>query len=122
LASTLIRRSRRHIPRILGRSEAVPFTSQEIAGRRAGDDLDRRLAAAIEVLLATSGRQEGAEYGVFMLSGPEDPETACLDAPIVNDTVAQSGRPCAWTMGQRYVSLADLTRPGVKVTRDLERA
>ncbi len=42
-----------------------------------------------------------------------------LAQPITNDTVAESGRPWAWTMGQRYLSLAGLTRPGVTVTSDL---
>lgn len=57
---------------------------------------------------------------VFLLSGPRDPETVVLEAPVVNETVATSGRPWAGTMGQRYVSLAALRRPGVRTTSDLE--
>ena len=56
---------------------------------------------------------------MFLLSGPEDPDTLRLDRPIMNDTVSKSARPIAWVRGQRYVSLADLTRPGVTVTSQL---
>jgi hypothetical protein len=50
-------------------------------------------------------------------SAQDDPDTVQLPHPIGNDTVAESGRPWAWTMGQRYVSLdrtgSDrLDRPG----------
>jgi hypothetical protein len=42
-----------------------------------------------------------------------------LPTQIVNDTVTASGRPWAWTLGQRYVSLSALSAPGVTVTSDL---
>jgi hypothetical protein len=71
------------------------------------------------LLLGDGPREEGKQYQVFLLSGPEDPDTVRLPQPITNDTVAESGRPWAWTMSQRYVSLAGLTRPGVTVTSDL---
>ena len=51
---------------------------------------------------------------------PADPDTDLLPHPIINDTTAESGRPWAWTMGQRYVSLAGVTRPGVSFTSDLD--
>lgn len=108
------------VPRILRRADPVPFTPEEVDRRRSGDDLDHLIADAIEILLATGTRPEGSEYGVFLLSGPDDPKTVRLEVPIVNDTVAASGRPWAWTMGQRYVSLSRLTRPGMKLTSDLQ--
>jgi hypothetical protein len=110
-----------HVPRILRRADPVPFTVEEIERRRAGDVLDQRVAGAIEALLSTGARQEGSEYGVFVLSEPEASETVRLEAPIGNDTTAASGRPWAWTMGQRYVSLSRLTRSGNKLTSDLDR-
>lgn len=58
---------------------------------------------------------------VFLLSGPEDNDTLRLSAPIVNDKVASSGRPWAWTMGQGYTSLTALTRPGISRTSDLKQ-
>ena len=99
----------------------MPFTVEEIERRRAGDDLDQRVADAIETNLRTGSRQEGGEYGVFLLSNPDAPDTVRLEGPIANDTVAASGRPWAWTMGQRYVSLGRLTRSGNKLTSDLDR-
>jgi len=110
-----------HVPRILRRADPVPFTAEEIERRRAGDVLDQRIADAIETLLSPEARQEGSEYGVFILSEPEASDTVRLEAPIANDTVAASGRPFAWTMGQRYVSLSRLTRSGNKLTSDLDR-
>ncbi len=64
------------------------------------------------MLLADGTREEGKQYQVFLLSGPEDRDTIRLAQPITNDTLTASGRPWAWTMGQRYVSLAGLTRRG----------
>lgn len=108
-----------HVPRILHREDLVAFTGEEVALRRSGSETDRRIGDSIERLMGTGRRQEGAHYQIFLLSGPSDPETVRLERPIANDTVAESGRPWAWTMGQRYVSLAGLTRPGVTVTSDL---
>jgi hypothetical protein len=110
-----------HVPKILHREDFVPFTAAEVARRRSGSDQDRRIAEAIEALNEGGRREEGATHQIFVLSGPEDPGTVRLSRPIVNDTVATSGRPWAWTLGQRYVSLAGLSRPGVKVTSDLAR-
>jgi hypothetical protein len=92
----------------------VPFTTEEAMRRRDADE--QPVADAIDKLLALGARTEGNEYGVFILSPPDDPLTVHLDAPIVNDTVASSGRPWAWTLGQRYTSLTRLIRPGVRKT------
>jgi hypothetical protein len=73
----------------------------------------------IVALLKDGTREEGKQYQVFLLSGPEDPDTVRLAQPIATDTVTASGRPWAWTMHQRYASLANLTHPGVAVTTDL---
>jgi hypothetical protein len=107
------------VPRIRYREDLVIFTHEEATRRDASSDTDRTVGELIRTLLAYSPREEGKQYQVFLLSGPEDPDTVRLAHQIINDTVAASGRPFAWTMGQRYVSLASLTRPGVTSTSDL---
>ncbi len=109
----------RHVPRILFNEDLVLFTTEEVDRRRRGDERDQHIADAIELLLADGRREEGKQSQIFSLSGPDDSRTVSLEQPIVNDTVAASGRPWAWTMGQRYASLAALTRPDVEVTSDL---
>jgi hypothetical protein len=108
-----------HLPRILYREDLVVFTQEEAARRTAGSDTDRSIAEVIEMSLAEGTREEGQQYQIFLLSGPEDGHTVRLDHPILNDTLTESGRPWAWTLGQRYVSLAGLTGAGVAVTSDL---
>jgi hypothetical protein len=109
----------RPLPRIRYREEVVTFSRQEAAARRSGSVVDRQIGEVIELLLADGPREEGVQYEVFLLSGPEDPGTVRLDRPIMNDTVAESGRRIPWVRKQRYVSLADLSRPGVTVTSQL---
>ncbi|WP_042285195.1 hypothetical protein [Nocardiopsis alba] len=109
-----------HLARILTCESHVPFTYEEALRRESNGGRDARIADLIRSSLETGAREERQEYMVFLLSEPEDPETVVLEAPLVNDTVAASGRPWAWTMGQRYVSLAVLRRPGVRTTSDLE--
>jgi hypothetical protein len=108
------------LARILTRQDHVPFTREEALRWEVNGGRDSRIADLIRSLLETGAREEGQEYMVFLLSGPQDPETVVLEAPLVNDTVAASGRPWAWTTGQRYVPLAALRRPGARTTSDLE--
>lgn len=108
-----------HVPRIRNREDLITFSHEAAALRKGGSDVDRLIGDVIEDDLAEGTREEGKQYQVFLLSQPDDPDTVRLAQPIANDTVAESGRPWAWTMGQRYVSLAGLTRPGVAVTSDL---
>jgi hypothetical protein len=99
------------IPRILYREDGVTFSQQEADDRAAsGDEHDRRMAEVIRFLLAHSTRTEGHAYQVFLLSSPEDSATVTLPNPIVNTTKAASGRSWAWTLGQRYTSLASLLK------------
>jgi hypothetical protein len=58
---------------------------------------------------------------VFLLSPKDDERTVQLPDVIMNDTRTATGRPWAWTLGQRYLSLPNLTRPGVRATSDLDR-
>ncbi len=98
-----------YVARILHRADPVLFTLDEATARRATGSHELAVADAIETLLSIGARTEKAEYGVFVLSPPDDPATVRLEEPILNDTVAASGRPWAWTLGQRYTSLARLT-------------
>lgn len=107
------------LARIHYREDLVMFAEEEAKKRSTGSDADKLIASAIEADLQSGPREEGKQYQVFLLSEPNSPETIKLANPIVNDTVAESGRPWAWTMNQRYVSLAGLTRPGITHTSQL---
>lgn len=109
------------IARIEHQEASVPISREEAARRRGtGDPTDARVAQLMEEVLANGTHEEGEPHGIFLLSGPDDPGTKRLAAPIANDTLAASGRPWAWTMSQRYVRLKHLTDPDVKHTSDLE--
>jgi hypothetical protein len=98
------------IARILRHEPSVAFTPDEAATRRAdGDDV---MAAVIEKVIDAGKRTAGESHGVFLLSGPTDEQTVALDAPVANDTTDASGKPWAWTLGQRYTSLDKLTIAG----------
>jgi hypothetical protein len=110
----------RELPVILRVFENVTFDSAAAEdAKHSNDPLEQRLGATIEALLADGRRAEGKHYEVFILSRRDDPQTVELDAPIKNATTGRSGRPFAWTMGQRYTSLSALTRPGVRTTAEL---
>jgi hypothetical protein len=110
-----------HVPLILHRVEAVTFTRDEAARRRALGGIEEDVADAIDALVATGTRTMGTDYGLFLLSRTDDPRTVRLDGPVINHTTTTSGRPWAWTMSQRYVQLSRLTKPGLKVTSGIDR-
>lgn len=104
------------IAKIRAHHPNVMFTVEEAEARRAGGD--EATAALIETLLAEGLRTEGEAYGVLHLSGVDDAETVTLKAPVANDTTTiTTGKPWAWTFGQRYTRLDSLRR--AKVTSDL---
>ena len=107
------------VARIVHRIGSVPFTAAEASQRRLTGGADELVAELIESMLTSGARTDGTEYGVFLLSPSDHPDTIVMDNPIANDTVVESGRAWAWTMGQRYVSLACLTRPGITTTSQL---
>jgi hypothetical protein len=107
------------IPRIRRVVDQVTFTNDEIASLRTGPPPDQLIAQVIESTLAAGTRDVGQQYQIFLLSGPDQPETVQLSQPIINDTLSAAGKPWAWTLGQRYTSLAKLTAHGVKVTSEL---
>lgn len=68
------------------------------------------LGKLVNHLVTNSSRLTDQRYKVILLSPPDLPDTLKLDAPIPNDKRSKSGKPTAFTMGQRYVSSAALTR------------
>ncbi len=71
----------------------------------------------INKLLAETSRVEGQPYKVMFLSPPDSKDTINLGHPIENDLATESGRPIAFTQGQRYVALDQLRK--AKTTSDL---
>jgi hypothetical protein len=104
------------VPRIQQYLSSVPFTREEAKSRRVAGD--NNLANLIDEVLNDDSRAEGASYGVLLLSGPNDDETVVLAQPVLNDTVASTGRNWAWTLGQRYTRLDKLSS-GVHRTSEL---
>jgi hypothetical protein len=96
------------IPRILERRDRVRMQRGCYEGEL-GRTVDRLLELAL--------RKPDMEYQVFLLSGPDDPQTIHLDGPIMNDLRSDAGRMTAFVMGQRYARLDDLR--SAKRTSDL---
>jgi hypothetical protein len=63
------------------------------------------LGELIDRLSERGEKEEGVSYKVMQLSGPDDPNTLKLPAPIVNDLKSDAGRPIAFTQNQRYITL-----------------
>jgi len=104
------------VPRILRHEVAVPFTDHE--AQRRDETGDPEVATVIRALLAAGTRVDGDAYDVLLLTGPDDAATIRLAQPVVNDTTTASGKPWAWTLGQRYTRL-EVLRSGVRRTSDL---
>jgi hypothetical protein len=98
------------VPKIVAKYDAVAFRHGAYEGR---------LGAVVDALLDRSLRQEDSEYKVILLTPPDAAETIRLQAPVVNDLTAETGRPIAFTQGQRYVSLPLLQ--SARTTSDLIR-
>ncbi|MBA3485533.1 MAG: hypothetical protein H0T51_27380 [Pirellulales bacterium] len=76
-----------------------------------------RLGDFVNKLLTELPEFEGERNKIFLLSGPDSSETVTLQGAVPNDLVASTGRPTAYTQGQRYVSLEKLQT--AKTTSDL---
>lgn len=76
------------------------------------------LGALVDHLVETGKRPEGGSFKVLLLSTPDSPETVHLSGPIPNDKKSKTGKPTAFTMGQRYVSSEALAI--AKTTSDLD--
>lgn len=96
------------VPRIIEAYDDVEM----IAGQYEGE-----LGALVDMLLRKGLRSEGGHFKVVLLSPPDSSETVRLAEPIINDQMSKTGKPTAFTMGQRYVSLQRLM--AAKKTSDL---
>lgn len=76
------------------------------------------LGTLVEHMVETGRRSEGGLFKVFLLSIPESSDTIHLAGPIPNDKMSKTGKPTAFTMGQRYVASEKLTIS--KTTSDLD--
>ena len=89
------------IPRITAVKDEVVFEP----GRHSGP-----MGYLVEQLLEERLREAGTSYKVFLLSAPDDPQTIHLESAILNNLRSATGRPSAFTQGQRNVRLIDLVR------------
>jgi len=99
------------VPKIIKCQEdwsSVPFRRNEHSGW---------LGELVHRFLDKGPRQDGESHTVMRLSAPDDKDTVKLDGPIPNDLESKSGRPVAFTQGQRYVLLDRLRT--AKRTSDL---
>ena len=83
------------VPRILEMHDDVVM----VAGQSTGV-----LGDLVQRLIKEQRRDEGERYKVLLLSAPDSPDTIRLPAPIPNDMKSKSGKPTAFTMGQRYIA------------------
>lgn len=68
------------------------------------------LYSAIAEITTTSENRYGVKFKVFFLSAPDSPETIQLSHDIRNDLRSRTGKPTAFTQGQRYVPLSGLKK------------
>ncbi|MCA9140605.1 MAG: hypothetical protein KDB00_27725 [Planctomycetales bacterium] len=62
------------------------------------------LGKLVDRLVSKEYRPQGERFKILLLSAPESPDTIVLENPITNDKRSKSGKPTAFTMGQRYVA------------------
>lgn len=76
-----------------------------------------QLGKLVDRLITDGARDEEDLNKIFLLSPPDDSETEHLKSPVPNDLRSASGKPWAFTLGQRYVSFDKLKQ--AKATSDL---
>jgi hypothetical protein len=109
----------RRVPAILEQVEAIALSAEAILARDdLSESLRERLLNLVAELTAEGSYRLGRTEKVIFLSDPDAPATLALPHDIKNDLVADSGRPVAFTPGQRYVSLVRLEK-GPKTTTEL---
>ena len=79
---------------------------------------DVRLRELGDHLVETGMRTEGGSFKSCLFYAPESPDTIRLDRPIPNDKRSKTGKPTAFTMGQRYVASETLLT--ARTTSDLD--
>ena len=81
------------VPRIVESHDDVVMISGQYSGA---------LGDLVERLLKEGLSEQGQHNKILILSAPESPETLHLPEAIPNDLRSRSGKPTAFTMGQRY--------------------
>jgi hypothetical protein len=72
-----------------------------VAGQYSGTPL----GALVDRVVTEQRRDQGERNKVLLLSAPNSPDTLRLSGPIPNDLKShKSGKPTAFTMGQRYIA------------------
>ena len=105
------------------RMEQVLFDQATATELRAGSPIDQRIADAIEISIEGGARATDQPYRVFVLSRSVEEGSEEIRGVITNATVSSTtGKPFAWTMGQRYTRLKALQRAAKGTTKDLEAA
>ena len=103
------------IPLVRYRLDNVTFSDEEAARLEgSGDPLERRCGEVIRLRVAQGGEREQVSQ-IFLLSGPQDPETVHLSAPIPHE-----GRG-GWLQAHRWIPLAAL-QAGPANTEELDRS
>jgi hypothetical protein len=110
------------VPQILDMVESVELSDKGIAACRG---ISETATEHLRDLLRTMQRigcpgQLGQTRKVVFLTPLDSPKTIRLPHPIKNDKVAKTGRPWAFGVGQRYVSMARLLA-GPKTTSELTK-
>ena len=76
------------------------------------------LGRVVNRLLDEKRREEGRRFKVVILSAFDSADTLKLKQPISNDKKSKTGKPIAFTMGQRYVCSVALLE--AQTTSDLD--
>lgn len=97
------------VPKILSVHDEVEMTPHAYDGE---------LGELVNRVVELGKRPEGGLFKVLLLSAPDSPDTLQLQNPIPNDKKGKTGKPTAFTMGQRYVSSEALRN--ANTTSDLD--
>jgi hypothetical protein len=97
------------VPKIVATHEDVEMQRDAYAGD---------LGNLVNRLIDEERREEGRRFNVMLLSAPDSADTMKLEIPIPNNKKSKTGKPTAFTMGQRYVSSDALSQ--AKTTSELD--
>jgi hypothetical protein len=110
----------RHIAKVVGNPIESVILSHEGLRKDVGVDgvTKRKLGNLVDQLKKTKSDRYGTESKVIFLSSSDSSETMILATDVRNNLTNDSGRPQAFTQGQRYVSLLNLQK-NPKTTKEL---
>jgi hypothetical protein len=111
-----------YIPKIIGKPiEDVTLTEEAIEEAQLSLEVKQDLLQLVEQLKKHNSSRYGVKLKVFFLSSSTSQDTIKLAQPIKNDLKNDSGRPYAFTQGQRYVPLSALQKNPATTTELLKR-